>query len=443
MKNILSQLKKIFSLENYKNIVKEFIVVSTVSFIVLGFICLLFFLLLGGRIGYTITFIISIVLVGFLSITLLSLWMTVRIIKPIQIVIKNTESISKRSFENIEKVNSNNEIGNLAMMINNTAKDLKNELDNIAAERNEAQVYSNILKLANDELDAALREKIIKAQELEKANKELQELDRMKSEFIAITSHELRTPLVSIKGYNELMLSGKFGPLTPKQKAGLEVSKRSIERLTNTVNDVLNIAQIDANKRLRIEPVSIKDFVNEVVDELILGVEQRHQTLLLNIPDNLPVINFDREKMIQVLRNLVLNSIRFTPDGGEITISVEFANLNAGEEFVKDQPPSPPGFKPQIIPTDNRCIMFSVKDTGIGIPKDELGRIFQRFYEVQSYKHHKSGTFEFKSGGSGLGLSIAKGIVEQHGGRIWVESVLDKGSTFYFTIPIGVPAPKT
>jgi signal transduction histidine kinase len=254
-------------------------------------------------------------------------------------------------------------------------------------------------------------------QQLEAAYAELKELDRLKSEFITIASHELRTPLVSIQGYTSITLQGRLGPLNERQQHGLRIAETNIHRLVGIVNDILDIARLDAHKmHLRPRPFSVPELLAQMAEEMSLLAEMRHQSLAVApVQDAGACITLaDRERVTQVLGNLISNAIRFTPDGGQLTLGCRCL-------------PARDGVRAEIE--------VQVSDTGIGIEPQYHERIFEPFFEVQSSEYHSSGSIEFRSGGSGLGLSIVRGIVQQHGGRVWVESEPGKGSTFRFTLP--------
>lgn len=272
--------------------------------------------------------------------------------------------------------------------------------------KRQLQVYAEQLEKKHNELEAAYAE--------------LKQLDQMKSEFITVASHELRTPLVAIQGYNSIMLKEKLGPLTERQRKGLLVAESNITRLANIVKDILDIARIDEKKLiLRRMPVDMNELLGQVTDELRPLVEERNQHISFSpVPEAKPV-HVDKGRIIQVLTNLIMNAIRFTPDHGTIQLGLEM-----------------------LEPSETGATQFArifISDTGIGIPEEYYDKIFERFFEIQSSEYHSSGTTEFKSGGSGLGLSIVKGIIQEHGGKVWVTSALSQGgqgSTFYFTVPV-------
>jgi len=245
-----------------------------------------------------------------------------------------------------------------------------------------------------------------RTQLLLEANRRLQELDKLKSDFVSTVSHELRTPMTSIKGYVDNILDGLTGALTERQSYYLNRVKYNVERLTRMINDLLDLSRIEAGKvELHRSAVCMRDLVNDVVEGFQRAAQEKGLTLRSHQPDELPAIRGDRDKLHQVLTNLIQNAIKFTPKGGEIRVE---ANAHDG------------GF-----------VLVTVSDTGCGIPPHELDRVFDRFYRVESVSAEECG--------SGLGLPIAKSLVELHGGRIWAESTPGQGSRFYFTVPIAPP----
>ena len=242
--------------------------------------------------------------------------------------------------------------------------------------------------------------------ELRAANEQLQEVDRLKSAFVSIVSHELRTPMTSIKGYVENILDGLAGGLTDKQSYYLTRVKLNTERLTRMVNDLLDLARIeDPEKRhdyLRPIPMSIRDLVAEVVESFQPMARQRSITVKADNPPSVPVIRGDRDKLHQVLTNLIGNAVKFTPAGGEVLVATT-ARLGDTVEIC-------------------------VTDTGCGIPLLERDKVFDKFFRGTS--------IPAEARGAGLGLAITKSLVELHGGELWVESTPGKGSRFFFSLPV-------
>ncbi|MGC8837381.1 MAG: GAF domain-containing protein [Anaerolineae bacterium] len=229
------------------------------------------------------------------------------------------------------------------------------------------------------------------------------EADRAKSEFVSTVSHELRTPMTSIKGYTDLLLMGAVGELNPQQHHFLEVIKSNADRLTGLINDLLDISRIETGRlRLDLQPMQVQEVVEEVVGSLRGRAEAKGLRVRVDVPQGLPAVMADRDRITQVVLNLMDNAVRYTPEGGEIAVRVELAD---------------------------EVLLVHVQDTGIGIAPEEQGRIFERFYRSEDARVQETE-------GTGLGLAIVKSLVEMHGGRVWVESELGKGSTFSFTIPL-------
>lgn len=236
------------------------------------------------------------------------------------------------------------------------------------------------------------------------------EADRAKTEFISTVSHELRTPMTSIKGYVDLLLLGSAGPLSEMQRRFLQIVKANADRLKLLVDDLLDISRIESGRlQLDLRPVPLEAAVEAVVASLKARIDEKKQRLELDLPEFLPPVHADKDRLIQILSNLVSNAHKYTPEGGRICIRAR---------------------------AEDEAVHVEVSDTGIGIPPEALPRIFERFYRVDDPRVQETP-------GTGLGLSIVKALVEMHGGRIWVESEVGKGSTFHFTIPIAheVPSP--
>lgn len=238
------------------------------------------------------------------------------------------------------------------------------------------------------------------AEELRRAYEELQEADRLKDEIVQNVSHELRTPLTFIKGYVDLLLDGQMGPLTEAQREAMEIIAEKTNLLSRLVSDIVTLQRIERGA-LNFEAVDIVALARVSVQSFQLTASQAGLEFTIEDPGGPAIVWGDRERLSQVLDNLLHNAVKFSPNGGRITVRIQ---------DLEDS------------------VQVSVQDTGIGIPPDKLERIFERFYQVD-------GSTRRRFGGMGLGLAIVKRIVEAHGGRVWAESELGKGSTFYFTIP--------
>ncbi|PJC48367.1 MAG: hypothetical protein CO035_03865 [Candidatus Omnitrophica bacterium CG_4_9_14_0_2_um_filter_42_8] len=252
---------------------------------------------------------------------------------------------------------------------------------------------------AAKEKEKLQKEIAAKKVELEAANRKLQQLDKIKSDFVANVAHEFRTPLTIIKGNIDLVNKGGLGSVAPSQKEMLEGAINIVNRLARLVNDLLDISKIESGKmELKKEAVDINKTIEEnlvIFDKII---KDKKQKIEKSLAGDLPKISADRDKATQVFVNLLSNAIKYTPESG--TIIIKTVNLETE-------------------------IMVEISDTGEGMAQEDMDKIFDKFTRVTAEKKE----------GTGLGLPIAKDIVSLHKGRIWVKSELGKGSQFYFTLP--------
>ena len=259
-----------------------------------------------------------------------------------------------------------------------------------------------------EEVEASGIELQQRAKALEEANTRLQELDRLKSQFLAHMSHELRTPLNSVIGFSEVLYDGLVGQLTPEQLECADNILGSGEHLLALINDILDLSKIEAGRmRLEMATFEVKGWLEEVQKTIAPLVEKKSQSLRIELAENLPPLIADPFRIKQVLINLLGNANKFTPEGGHITLSCRLA--------------------------DPETMIFSVTDTGIGIKPEDQEIIFEEFRQSSSVS---VGEAE----GTGLGLTISKRLVEMHGGHIWVDSEYGVGSTFSFLLPISSKA---
>lgn len=254
-----------------------------------------------------------------------------------------------------------------------------------------------------DELNQTLERRIQdRTSTLQATVEQLQEFDRLKSAFVGIVSHELRTPLTSIKSLTENLLTEVTGPLNEKQKHYASRIEFNADRLTRMLNELLNLSKIESGKmELRQTVLSLPDLLADLEEAFQPPAQRKSIQMHVGSMESMPKICADRDKLYEVLANLLENAIKFTPPGGRIHIAA------------------------QVF--DDRHIKMSISDTGCGISEEHLPKIFDKFYRVQP----GSGPVA----GSGLGLAIAKGLVELHGGIMTVESAVGKGTQFYFTLP--------
>ena len=248
-----------------------------------------------------------------------------------------------------------------------------------------AQLYQDILE---------------RAEKLERAYAALQEGERLRDELVQNVSHELRTPLTYVKGYVEMLLSGELGPLSDQQRESLHIVADKAGTIARLIADIIILQQV-GDITLNVEPLDLADLARMALRAAAVSASNRGITL---VTDELPEHAFaqgDRDRLGQVFDNLLGNAIKFSPHGGRVVVHIE---------------------------DEGARLRVAVGDTGIGIPADQLGKIWQRFYQVD-------GSSRRRFGGTGLGLAIVQRLVEAHGGRVWAESELGRGSTFYFTIP--------
>ncbi|PTL35299.1 hypothetical protein CLG94_10350 [Candidatus Methylomirabilis limnetica] len=264
-------------------------------------------------------------------------------------------------------------------------------------------------------------------QEVEETNRQLARASRHKSEFLANMSHELRTPLNAILGFTELIIDEIYGKVPDELREPIEDIHTNGRHLLRLINDVLDLSKIEAgHMQLNLGEYSVQSFIDSVISATrSLAVEKRLE-LISRVEEGLPAAVSDSKRIIQILMNLVGNAIKFTPSGGSVIVTAK--RVSSSEFRVSSLEPETRNPKPETSKIPD-FLEVSVADTGIGIPTEELKSIFGEFSQVDS-----SITREY--GGSGLGLSIAKRLVEMHGGSIWAESQVGKGSIFYFRIPL-------
>ena len=274
-----------------------------------------------------------------------------------------------------------------------------------------ARLVDNLMRL-NQELRQARRT-------LEKNNQELQRIDQAKSDFISIASHELRTPLTVIKGYTEMLMDD------PKIEKGQKSMMKGIHdgtlRLHEVMDSMFDIAQIDARSlKPHLQPVDVGQLIHQVCLEHVKTVKEREQILNIKV-SSIPLVKADAHLLEKLFHHLIRNAIKFTPNNGWITISGKYI--------------------PAIINLPNGGVELIVSDTGVGVDPNLREVIFSKFYQPGELGKHSTSKSRFKGGGAGLGLALSKGIVEAHGGRIWVESpgydeVNFPGSQFHIILPL-------
>jgi signal transduction histidine kinase len=290
---------------------------------------------------------------------------------------------------------------------------------------------SAYLREYNERLVSHLEEKV---EELTRANEALQHTDTMKSRFISMAAHELRTPVAAVHGYLSLLTASDSKFLANADPDTLQVIDgivTSVDRLRGLVQDMLDITRIEAGTlQLRYAPINLSQIFDKIKKEFMTIVADRKQTLNVDQVKGIPVLWVDGERVTQILRNLVGNAVKYTPDGGEIRLTTEYIKRDHSTTAASNAP-----FATQFI-------KITVHDTGVGVPLEQQEDIFTNFYEVREIEHHSTSKTEFMGGGAGLGLPIARGVAEAHGGSLWVESEgydpeRCPGSKFHLILPIG------
>jgi signal transduction histidine kinase len=241
--------------------------------------------------------------------------------------------------------------------------------------------------------------------ELAAANAELRRLDDLKSTFVSVAAHELRTPLATIQGYVEMLIDEEGGPLTDDQRAYVAIVQNSVRRLLHITGSLLDVTRIEAGRmELELQPTHLAALAERVAAEYTPEATARDQRLTLHYPPELPLALCDPTRTSQIVGNLLSNATKYTPQNGEIHISLGLAKE---EGFLE----------------------LTVADNGVGIGPADQEKLFRRFFRARS-------ATQVRASGAGLGLYITRSLVELHGGHIWFESELNKGSVFHVTLPI-------
>ncbi|HDZ77000.1 MAG TPA: sensor histidine kinase [Candidatus Omnitrophica bacterium] len=243
-----------------------------------------------------------------------------------------------------------------------------------------------------------------RTRELSVALEEIKQVSKRKSEFVSAVSHELRTPLTSIKGYASILAAGKLGDIPEQVKARIEKINKHSNELTELINNLLDISRIESGRvELKIVPQNISQMIENISDMLMPPIKEKGMEFSLDLPKELPLVLADNIQIKRVFINLIGNAIKYSPAKGKINLSINR--------------------------TKDDYLTINISDTGYGIPQEDLKKIFEEFYRVDTAR-----TQGIK--GTGLGLSLVKYIVEAHRGQIWATSKVGQGSTFSFTLPI-------
>lgn len=301
-----------------------------------------------------------------------------------------------------------------------------------------AMLHASSIKSGSENLVQAIFRDVTREREiilnLEKSSADLARLNRMKDSFLGLASHELKTPLTVIMGYSELITTDLADKVDKTVLEMVVNIANAASRLDNIIKDMVDVSMIDEKRlQLKVEDIQLNRLIEASVNELRFFFSMRKQEVELNLDESIPTIRGDALRLMQLLSNILGNAIKFTPDGGRITVSSSAKYLLRG--ISGSEPSSQQGREHHLF------LEITVTDTGIGIDREDQLRVFDKFYEVGNIQEHSSGKVAFKAKGAGLGLSIAKGIVDMHGGEIWVESTgynpeRFPGSTFHILLPL-------
>ncbi len=319
-----------------------------------------------------------------------------------------TKQITEGNWDYKFKIKTGDELEEMASSFGRMILSLKDKQTSLESAKNNLEKLSRSLEEKvlerTKELKASNDAAINVMKDLREAKKHLENALEVKSEFTSMVSHELRTPLTAIKEGINIVLDGTAGKINSEQKDFLDTAKRNVDRLARLINDVLDFQKLESGKiKFNMIPGDINEVVAETEKSMELAAKDKKLKLTVMLDKKIPKINFDRDGIIQVLTNLINNAIKFTDKGGiVITTSCD---------------------------PKNNAVLVSIKDTGRGIKKEDLPRLFQRFEQLEKGKQRKTG-------GTGLGLVISKEIIRRHNGKIWAESGLGQGATFSFVLPV-------
>ncbi|MBN2203252.1 MAG: HAMP domain-containing protein [Candidatus Aenigmarchaeota archaeon] len=363
---------------------------------------------------------IWLILISVVAVIIISFFISRKITRPLINLRNSAIAVGKGNLDKKIKIETNDEIGQLAFTFNQMTNDLRRsrkkienynkELESKVRERtkeldNKIQDLENARLATNnimEDLDIT-NKKLSEAHKILKNNvKELKLLDKEKDAFISISAHELKTPLTAIHGFAQLLRNEKIFEKKKLRKKYLDIIDHETKRLAKLVTDILDLSRIDlGTTKFSLQNVNIYEVVNRIKEEEKIKLKGKPIRLIFDVQKDLPLIYTDKEKLTQILLNLIDNSIKYTPKG-----------------FIKVK-----------IKKKKNNFEFSVSDNGVGIPKKSQKKIFTRFYQADS-------SYTRKVGGSGLGLSISREFVCSLGGKIWFKSKEGKGTTFNFTLPI-------
>ena len=302
---------------------------------------------------------------------------------------------NQKSFEEIQKAQA---------AFEESCRKMASEGKNSSQREKELEKTNEKLRKINQEFMETTKKLFDRETELTRANKRLQEIDSVKSEFVSVAAHQLRTPLTGIKWSYTTLLDRNTGPLSKVQKEIIEKGLETIDYAIGVINDLLNTARIEEGKtgfNFTVQPIG--PVIEEIIKQHQATIEEKKINLIVDVPLSSSFsFKFDKERLAIVFDNVLANAVKYTPLGGKISIK---------------------SFRSE------KDIQFKISDTGIGIPKKDLDKVFSKFFRSKN-------AVGFQTSGSGLGLYVAKNIIERHGGTVEVESEENQGTTFTITLPI-------
>jgi signal transduction histidine kinase len=328
---------------------------------------------------------IFLTIIGLLTFNFLSLF----VIHPLENLVATAKAVGAGDLNARAEVHSGDEVGKLAETFNAMTETLANQFKKL----------DGLLQQQNMSAKLLIRRDL----ELTRANEQLQELDKRKSEFLSVVAHQLRTPLSGIKWTLNMLLNGDLGPLTNDQKVFLLKGYESNQRMIALIEDMLGADRVSSGKlHYDYVPIQVLDLIDNVIYDILQQANKKNIQIEYADRKDLPKVLVDPDKIRAVVQNLLENAIKYTPANGKIRIHTKL---------------------------DGTFVQIGIEDTGIGIPEEQQKNIFSRFFRA-------SNAIKVETDGSGLGLFIVKGIIERHGGNIWFESNEGKGTTFYFTLKV-------
>jgi len=352
--------------------------------------------------SHLFTLMFAVTSVTLLLTSIIGVLLATSISGPLRHILTAIRRVEQGNFKARSMLLANDELGVLSQSFDVMAR--KIETGHHDLEELNRSLESRVAE-KTDKLTQALAQLTSSHRDLELANRKLKEVDQLKSDFVSLVSHELRTPLTSIKAFTELIMI-KPSMTADKRERLLSIINNEADRLMRLIHDILDLTKIEAGKlSWNITRIDLPELIRTTAANLASLADNKKIAVSLNVPGALPALQGDRDRLMQVITNILSNAIKFTPSGGSISVAVS----------CDADPPS--------------WITVSVADSGIGIPGTDLEAVFEKFY--------RSGdVLTNPAEGTGLGLTISKYIVEYHGGRIWAESIPGKGSTFTFMLPI-------